>query len=385
MANKFSYKTPHTVMNGYTSAFGPFGPFPEVSNNAVWVVGFERSRLYPKPYRTDTPGEIHRVSYNTATYDYKTTRAGAWYAFYGSASYIGDQMFIGTGDGTSSETSSSRADAVDAAITAYAKLGQGRFNAATFLGELKPTVHMVKKRALQLQSAMKNLQNGSWKAFGEVLPNTKPPSRRQRAHAREHWGDVWLEYTYGWAPLVSDVYGAMSSLQKGITGNGSIVKSYSGKGGAVTRRGANADSAESIGGSLAKSASFQGTVSNQNARALQEYGLLNPAALAWELLPYSFVADWFLPIGNILAALTSGTGLSGISGSAVWEDRQVTSGKRSGLWRFTEQQIYRRPIDPFWLIANAILVTDGLSDSWRRMVSAIALLEQRARAPVRRR
>lgn len=32
-------------------------------------------------------------------------------------------------------------------------------------------------------------------------------------------------------------------------------------------------------------------------------GLFNPAALAWELLPYSFVVDWFLPIGNYLNSL----------------------------------------------------------------------------------
>jgi hypothetical protein len=32
-------------------------------------------------------------------------------------------------------------------------------------------------------------------------------------------------------------------------------------------------------------------------------GLYDPAGLAWELLPFSFVADWFVPIGNYLENL----------------------------------------------------------------------------------
>jgi hypothetical protein len=40
-----------------------------------------------------------------------------------------------------------------------------------------------------------------------------------------------------------------------------------------------------------------------------EIGLTNPAGLAWELLPYSFVVDWFIPIGGWLNGLTDTIGL----------------------------------------------------------------------------
>lgn len=33
------------------------------------------------------------------------------------------------------------------------------------------------------------------------------------------------------------------------------------------------------------------------------FGLVNPLEVAWELLPFSFVADWFLPIGGYLNAM----------------------------------------------------------------------------------
>lgn len=42
---------------------------------------------------------------------------------------------------------------------------------------------------------------------------------------------------------------------------------------------------------------------------LNRYGLLNPAALLWELQPLSFVADWFTGLGSFLQALSLGFGL----------------------------------------------------------------------------
>lgn len=45
------------------------------------------------------------------------------------------------------------------------------------------------------------------------------------------------------------------------------------------------------------------------------FGLINPAVLAWELIPFSFVVDWFAPIGNTLDALDAGVGVQFLSGT----------------------------------------------------------------------
>lgn len=50
-------------------------------------------------------------------------------------------------------------------------------------------------------------------------------------------------------------------------------------------------------------------------RALNQLGLANPLALAWELTSLSFVVDWILPIGQVLNALTASAGLSFVNGS----------------------------------------------------------------------
>ena len=50
-------------------------------------------------------------------------------------------------------------------------------------------------------------------------------------------------------------------------------------------------------------------VINPNLYLLQQLGLLNPASIAWELVPYSFVLDWFSNIGQVLGQFTAFAGL----------------------------------------------------------------------------
>lgn len=41
----------------------------------------------------------------------------------------------------------------------------------------------------------------------------------------------------------------------------------------------------------------------ENISTERSLGLTNPAAVAWEVIPYSFVIDWFIPVGSYLSAL----------------------------------------------------------------------------------
>lgn len=42
--------------------------------------------------------------------------------------------------------------------------------------------------------------------------------------------------------------------------------------------------------------------------AFSRLGITNPALIAWELLPWSFVADWFVPVGDYLSLLDATLG-----------------------------------------------------------------------------
>lgn len=56
-------------------------------------------------------------------------------------------------------------------------------------------------------------------------------------------------------------------------------------------------------------AGIKAHVTNDTLAQLGSHGLLNPAALAWELFPVSFVIDWFVPIGDFLGGLSTHFGM----------------------------------------------------------------------------
>lgn len=56
-------------------------------------------------------------------------------------------------------------------------------------------------------------------------------------------------------------------------------------------------------------AGIKAFVTNDTLVQLGSHGLTNPLALAWELFPMSFVINWFLPIGNFLAGLSTPFGM----------------------------------------------------------------------------
>jgi hypothetical protein len=65
-------------------------------------------------------------------------------------------------------------------------------------------------------------------------------------------------------------------------------------------------------------------VPNEFLKTLSEGGITNPALVAWELLPWSFVVDWFLPIGNFISSWDAVAGLQYQKGAKTtcWENFQ---------------------------------------------------------------
>ncbi len=137
--------------------------------------------------------------------------------------------------------------------------------------------------------------------------------------------NTWLELQYGWKPLLSDVYGACDQLAKTLYGGGMFFET---SGSASNQKGFSDSSwRPSMSGALARSgfargtASFRSTykvryrVNSQRFADANAVGLTNPLQLVWELLPYSFVVDWFLPVGQFLSTLDATVGYSFVSGT----------------------------------------------------------------------
>lgn len=50
-------------------------------------------------------------------------------------------------------------------------------------------------------------------------------------------------------------------------------------------------------------------VTNPNLLLFNQLGLVNPAYVLWDAVPFSFVADWFLPVGRYLQSYSDWVGL----------------------------------------------------------------------------
>lgn len=60
--------------------------------------------------------------------------------------------------------------------------------------------------------------------------------------------------------------------------------------------------------------------SNPNLNLAKRLGLINPATVLWDKSPWSFVVDWWFPVGTFFSNLTASVGLS-LSGSSITRTR----------------------------------------------------------------
>lgn len=134
---------------------------------------------------------------------------------------------------------------------------------------------------------------------------------------------AWLELQYGWIPLLTDIQGAIHHL----AAEGRVADALFYVRGSSTLDYPTSRVIQSVEGADYGEVAIKGHVSelcavslwyrlnNPGLAELSSLGLINPAEIVWEVLPYSFVVDWFLPVSNWLSALTADLGYSFVSGT----------------------------------------------------------------------
>lgn len=208
------------------------------------------------------------------------------------------------------------------------------WNAATMMAEMSTTVEGVAKRLGTLAQAARALRRGNLAGARSALgyPRKKQlSSARRRSLKRElvdpnyrEFASNWLELQYGWLPLLSDIDEAIG-FAKGRTPRTFIRASSSSN---IGRSRSSITSSKIDGGKSQNTDTLQGKcrrtwiaevrTSNDYIRHLNSVGLLNPLSVAWELVPFSFVVDWFLPVGDFLQASTATLGVE-IAGTLYTE------------------------------------------------------------------
>jgi hypothetical protein len=203
---------------------------------------------------------------------------------------------------TSTDASDGTARAQNAADV---KLSKGSINLLVTGGEGHETIRYVASRIATLAQAFNLIRKGNFAGAAKQLGTdlSQNASKRLARNARmtkdptQLLANSWLEFQFGIKPLVNDVYGAVEAYHKERQA-GKRVSSRSryqaAEGGTVYRAG------------------VCGFVKSAETRTLVELGIANPVGAAWDLVPLSFLVDWFLPLGNYFGAMGATLGLEGI-------------------------------------------------------------------------
>lgn len=145
--------------------------------------------------------------------------------------------------------------------------------------------------------------------FTEAFLKKAPGKISARGIAKQ-LGGKWLEWVYGWSPILETIHGvAEESLRYHINNTVKVKGRRSLKlitTPQVTSSTPNGPILHTI--TVQSFAKVQYVVELRAVdNDLSRLTSLNPASIAWELVPYSFVVDWFLDIGGYLRGLETAT------------------------------------------------------------------------------
>lgn len=204
-------------------------------------------------------------------------------------------------------------------------------NWAVNLAEIGQTYRSTLLVLARLSRAALGIYRADPKMVLSALAVTSRDARRVLRRPRgSDAAKLWLEYQYGWKPLYSDIYnslsGATSRTNFGsffrVTGNGRSEIS-----GNRTQGMSGLERLEFYRISSLSKTQLDFSLSSSTIASLRNTGLSDPLSLAWELIPFSFVVDWFLPVGDFFRNLSATQGLSFVRGftSTIKRTRVETS------------------------------------------------------------
>lgn len=266
------------------------------------------------------------------------------------------------------------------------------FNMSVFLGEGHQTLKLLADSGIRVAKGLYHLRKGDLAgAARSLLEGTG----RKPIFPYHGWNkgkgsfiDVnasslaknWLELQYGWLPLLEDAKGAAELLAHRL--NVPLQQSY--------RVSVKREVRETQGPlNIAPGINLTGNRVKKSRRSLiariserptipKLLGLLDPAQVAWELLPFSFVADWFIPIGSWIEARGYAQGLTGVF---ITTDKDEVEGFAAPGWPAADY----RGLKQHWIKLSRNVSTNldvplpavkplAQALSWKHCANAMALV-----------
>lgn len=193
---------------------------------------------------------------------------------------------------------------------AYSKMTAGTLESLVMLGEGRETFAHIVSVFSRIIAIARNIRKGNFK---NLAPNTyrrytEAKRFKKSTATADFFGDAWLEARYAWRPLLIDAENAIKLYQSDHqlapreTFRSGDVDSTSDvldtvflfDQGNVYRGSATIESQSKVRvGILAQATTSNGWTT--------ELGLTNFGTAAWELIPFSFIVDWFVDVSGFFS------------------------------------------------------------------------------------
>jgi hypothetical protein len=266
------------------------------------------------------------------------------------------------------------------------------FDAGVSIGEGKESVEMIIQRLRSLASSANALRKGNFGGALAALAHVNRGDRRNalKAMNSKYFSQAWLELQYGWKPLLNDIYAASEFVKTKPTVG--VIRTSVKETADIQSTNPSVYPKDHIALIVnERRRHLKVTVVNRPS-TFERLGLTDPLTIAWELVPFSFVVDWVVPIGEVIQAMHAVNAMQVISccDTSVWNrlaNLCVQSGHRYGnavcrqsavtrLDVITMSRTVYPSLPPAWsILANAVArqFSVPLSSTWSQAVSAGAL------------
>lgn len=214
----------------------------------------------------------------------------------------------------------------------FRDLARSQLQFAATLAERRDTVDMLAKRSLQIlkfASAVKSLNFvKAGKALGFTMKRKRTKGSKEwwiaKANARnsldrelvlkrdlKKYGENYLEFHFGWEPLVKDIYAGAEMLTEPRWPIRTIrARSGASQPAAALPAYANYRIDTTYAWVTKVQLIADVHVTQPDLLTLNQMGVINPASVLWEVIPFSFVVDWFSNVSDVLNSVTDFAGLS---------------------------------------------------------------------------
>lgn len=204
----------------------------------------------------------------------------------------------------------------DMSITqALNKLQSHKIEMGANLGQAKQTIDTFSDLASRFARFLAAMKRRNLREAANALAGFRG-NRFNLKDSQMSLADAWLKWQYGIRPIMSDLH-TLQPLIHDILNRELMISAQATVNGSRQRT-EKVHEIEWLTKRLSTKMSFRTVVRarvvNPYAFRLDSAGLANPLSIAWELVPWSFAIDWFVPVGATLNALSATVGLESMGG-----------------------------------------------------------------------